>query len=250
MKKKLLILVFIATSILANAQLFNIGKFGIGYIYVGPKVGTNLGFNSVDATSGSNKKSNFGYQYGGVGKLGITNKLSIQGEILHTSKGWGENNDNTDYKSRSNYNYLGLPILANYSFLSIGDFDFYGSGGFYSNVMTKGNIKTEYPGFTEEMHVDYNFTKRTEFGLNFGFGTTFPLNNKDRLNIDLRYSFGLTNVETRTNFVTGTQAKKNRTIEISAIYFVDLTRWVHFRGSNKTDDAYDKNVTTPSGKVE
>lgn len=251
MKKLSFIVLFVVATFIANAQLFNLGSVGIGYVYVGPKLGMNGGFNSAEGTTGAKKSINLGYQFGGAGKLGITDKLAVQGELLFTSKGWGENDDATDFKSRSNYNYISLPIIAQYAFLSFSDVDVYGSGGFYSNVMTKGETKIEYPGMTEEYHVDYSMTKRTEFGLSIGGGANIPLANNDKLNIDLRYTIGLTNVETRDNFMTGTQAKKNQTIEISAIYFVDLTRWVSFKGKSKgTKDAYDSGAPVGGAKVE
>lgn len=243
MKKITLLTLSVIFAFSVQAQLFEIGSLGIGYLYVGPKLGANASFNSVDAGTGVDKSANFGYQIGGVGKFGITKKLSIQPELVYTSKGFSTSSDFADTKS--NYKYIGLPVVAKYAFTSIAGIDVYGSGGFYTDILTGVTSKWVYPDGSEfeEPYNDLTPFKRVDFGFNFGAGANIPFSNGDQLNVDLRYSFGVTDVDNQNLTTTS----KNTSVQLSAIYLLDLTKWVNFKGKSiLEEDAYEQE-SAPAG---
>ena len=250
--KKFLSLLFAVMFILsAQAQLFDVFGVGVGYFYVGPKLGGNASFNSIDAGSGVDKKANYGYQLGGIGKLGITKKLAIQTEFLYTSKGYTKNNTFMSMTTKSNFNYIGLPIIAKYAFAAISGIDIYGSGGFYTDVLTGVEFKmlsdTSDIEYDESEYYNENlstFFKRVDFGLSVGAGANIPIKNGDILNIDLRYTYGLTDVN-KQGANASTTSSRNMSIQLSAIYLLDLTKWVHFKGSSSNNDAYEEDNSVP-----
>ncbi len=249
MKKITLLTISILITFLVQAQLFNIGGLGIGYLYVGPKLGGNASFNSSDVGTGVNKTANYGFQAGAVGKFGITKKLAIQPEFVYTSKGYAYNSTTltNNYKTTGNYKYFGFPIIAKYAFAAISGVQIYGSGGFYTDVLTGVESKTKYDDgaeYTEDYHNISEYFTRVDFGFNIGTGANIPLKNRDVLNIDLRVGIGVTNVEKgNTN-----SSSRNTSIQLSAIYLFDLTKWVHFKGKSiLEEDAYDENGEGPAG---
>jgi hypothetical protein len=243
MKKITLLTISILFAFLVQAQLFNIGGLGIGYLYVGPKAGGNASFNTIDVGNGVDKTASYGYQIGAVGKLGITKKLAVQPEFVYTSKGFGTSS--SIGTSNTNYKYFGLPIIAKYAFAAISGVQIYGSGGFYTDVLTGVESVHKYADGSEytEEYDDLSPFTRVDFGFNVGGGANIPLKNRDVLNFDFRFGFGVTNVE--KNISTST---KNISIQLSAIYLVDLTKWVHFKGKSiLEEDAYDENGGAPAG---
>lgn len=251
MRKIQLLLLAVMFSLAANAQLFNIGGVGIGYFYAGPKLGGNASFNTVEVGSGIDKKANFGGQFGAVAKLGITEKLSIQPELVYTTKGFGI--ETSFIKGHTNYKYFGLPVIVKYAFIAIKGVDVYGSGGFYTDYLTGGVTKVEFVdgGSEPDQEItDFSTYNRMELGLNAGGGANIDLKNNDKLNIDLRFTYAMTNVQ---NSDAANQTKKNVSIQLSAIYLFDMTRWISFGGANKTktNDAYEENSAPVGGsKVE
>jgi len=226
MKKFTLLAVVLLFAFVVKAQLFNIGGFGVGYLFVGPKLGGNVSFNSVEESSGATKTANYGYQFGGVAKFGITKKLAIQPELIYTSKGYAEkwaagSVDNANYK------YFGIPVIAKYAFAAIADVQIYGSGGFYTDILTGVEIVNTESDWGEEV-TDLSQWNRVDFGFNIGTGANIPFKNRDQLNIDLSVSFGATKTQ---NFF-GNSEGRSTSVQLSAVYLLDLTRWVNFKGQS------------------
>lgn len=229
MKKLSLLTLWVIIAVTLKAQIFNIGGVGVGYMYVGPKLGGNASFNSMDANTGTEKKANYGYEFGGVAKLGITEKLAIQPELILSSK--GVTHDGESFSSNLNARYFGIPIIAKYAFAAISGTQIYGSGGFYTDYLTgiKHIEKIEGQPDFEEKITDFSNFNRVDFGLNFGGGANIPLKNKDILNIDMRLALGLTNLLSDNTLYNS----RNTSIQLSAVYLVDLTKWVQFKGKSK-----------------
>jgi hypothetical protein len=242
--RKIIILLFAVLCLSSlKAQLFSVGNVGIGYIYVGPKLGGNMATSTVDVETGTNKTFHFGYQLGGVAKFGISNKLSVQPELVYSSKGFGT--DASGFETKNNYKYFGLPVVAKYAFLSLAGIQIYGAGGFYTDYLTK--VTVEYVEQEETFTEELSHYKRVDFGLNFGGGATKSMKNGDQLNLDLAFTYGLTDVyEGTTN-----SSDKNVTVQLSAIYLFDLTKFITFKARSNQNDGYDEN-TLPTGgaKVE
>ncbi len=232
--KKFTLLVFLALFILtANAQLFKIGGFGVGYLYVGPKIGGNASYNSRDFGTGYSTIANYGYQFGGVAKLGVTKKLAIEPELIFSKR--GASAEASGFSTNVNAKYFGIPVVAKYAFAAISNVQIFGSGGFYTDFMT--GVETVFKQgstveFTEQLDSISSVYHRFDFGLNLGCGTIIPFKNKDQLTIDLRLGLGFVNTDK-----LGSASSRNTSVQLSAIYLVDLTKWIHFRGKSILDDS-------------
>ena len=242
MKKALLLALLVTTfSVTANAQLFKIGRIPVGYIYAGPHQGINMSFNNVAAGSGNTRSANYGYQYGLAFRFGVADKLSIQPELLFTTKGYVENTASST--QTNNYRYFGAPVVVKYAFLSFSSHEVYCAAGVYTDVLIGGdiNVVTDKSFYPPEKESEYNFTSkiskdeltssfnRTDFGFNIGLGTNFKLKNKDRFNIDLSYSFGTTDVlNTDSDGFASSESSKNMFVKLSAAYMFDVTKWINF----------------------
>ena len=143
MKKNYLILLALAITLNSNAQLFKIAGQEVGFVYVGPKFGTNLAqISNWTEFTGVENKSRIGYQFGVVGELGFTNRFSIDGELLYSSKGHKQTSEL--YNQKFNVSYLGIPLLARYSFKVLGVSKVYVKGGTFTNIRTGGTMVYEY----------------------------------------------------------------------------------------------------------
>jgi len=172
--KKILFILFIAFfSQNISAQLFTIGDVGIGYLYLGPKAGVHGSWVSNTTTAGSDSKTLLGYQFGVVGKFGITEKLAIQPELIFTRKGAKETFNGGEAKSLASY--IGIPILAKISVIKIGNIMLHGSGGIYTNITTSMKSIYEFDQFSEETKLSSNHYKTVDFGISFGGGATYDL---------------------------------------------------------------------------
>lgn len=231
MKRIIGLLAFLLIISTVNAQLFEVGKFGVGYFYLGPKLGGNLSTVTVEAQTGFDKSINTGYQFGAVAKLGITKRLSIEPEFIYTSRGYGLKSDNV--KSHDDYKYFGLPIIAKYAFVAISGIQIYGEGGFYTDVLTKVTSKSVYESGEEwEEEIELTDYKRVDIGLSIGGGAIIPLNSGDQISLDLRYSQGI--IDTYDDGIQS-EYNVNTSFQLSAVYFFDLTRIFSFRGE-KTEE--------------
>lgn len=231
MKKLTLLLIAIAFVTMTHAQLFSIGKMNFGYMYVGPKLGGNVATSSYDDGLGNESIMNFGQQFGLVARVGITEKLSIQPELVYTSKGFAS--QDPTFTTNNNYNYIGLPIVAKYAFLAFSGVQIYGSGGFYTDVLTSVNVVLRDSIGNENQYEEIlDVYNRVDFGLNFGGGANFKLNSGDRLNVDLAFTYGFVNTD-NSGFST---SSKNVTIQLSAIYLFDLTRFLKPKNNDSGND--------------
>lgn len=254
MKKLFTLVLVISFAFSANAQVFKLGKFDIGYLYLGPKIGGNIALNTVDVGTNFDKKFNLGYQAGAVLKIGITDRLSIEPELMFSSKGYSQiNTFNTDIIQQNNYRYFGLPVVAKFALLTFSKIQLYAAGGFYTDVLTGADITyawnadREPEPWEEEYEETYPIEdsmlsenhKRVDFGLNVGFGINWKLENKDRIGIDLRFNYGTTDLNKKDNMGIVTDTKsKNYSIQLSTAYMFNLTKWFGKNKKNDEESAY------------
>lgn len=204
-----------------NAQIFKIGNYEFGYFYGGPKFGLNVSTVSLDAPVGSSKSLNMGFQLGITGKIGLTDKLAFQPELVYTSKGYGVNNSwGTENR---NYKYIGLPVLLKYSFMQIAGMNIYGEGGFYTNVLA--GVSTSY-GIGESWAEDIAPYTIIDFGFNIGTGFEMPFYG-NILQIDFQISQGV--VDTYEDLLQTTNV--NTSVLVSASYLFNV---VDLLSKNKT----------------
>jgi hypothetical protein len=216
---------------IASAQLFEIKGIGIGYMYLGPKLGGNISFASNTSYTGSSTSINGGLQIGGVARLGITKKIAIQPELVYTSRGYSNKDDFG--KNVTNYRYIGLPIVAKYSLLAISGININAEGGFYTDVLTGVNSVYEATGY--DFVEDHNAEtlepwSRVDFGFNVGAEASYGLKNGDLFQLGLRYSQGI--IDTYKNDVAD-ESQLNISLMLSCTYLFDATRLFKF---NKAEE--------------
>ena len=223
----LLLLLFVISS---YSQLFTIGKLGIGYLDLGIKSGTTISSIKKELPSGTEQNVKMGFQIGAVGNFGITDKLSIQPEIIYSQK--GDVIDAGFGKTKTRENFFGIPILAKFKFIQVGKMKFYANGGTYTNVLVGGKII-----YTEgEYHLDKEQYKTVDFGFNVGTGFQYDLDNGDLL-FDLRYDFGVVDFD---EISTGRNTNKSLGITLTYVYdindIISFTQKNIFKKSKKYDE--------------
>lgn len=224
MKRVPLILLFLLLCNSLYAQLFKFGRQDVGFIYIGPKFGANLSqISNWNEYVGDVNNHQFGFQVGAIGEMGLTNMLSVGGELLFIRKGHKVNSEfaNLHYKMP----YLGIPLLAKLSFPIFGLSKVYLKGGTFTNIRTGG---TETWSFNEQWddHEDEVFPvqsedwKRIDWGLSIGFGANYKVK-YGVWEVDLNYDHGFIN--TYMGYGT-TENHKNRSFTISAVYKYDMVK--------------------------
>lgn len=178
MKKITLSIVAVLAFGFANAQEV---KFGL-------KAGLNISSFAGDAGDDSPK---VGFQVGGFTEIKLTDKFSIQPELLYSAQGAKEKGDvdvNGDmYPAEVKYNfaYLNVPIMAKYYVTPKFSLEVGPQIGFLMSA--KGKI--EVLRITQEIDMK-NEVKSIDFGLNFGTGYDFTKN----FSAGVRYNLGLSNI--------------------------------------------------------
>ena len=208
------VLLLLSTNIFA--QLFTIAGREVGFFYLGPKIGMNLSQISNWSTfAGYENKSRIGLQLGVVGEIGITERLSFDGEFTFISK--GQKQTSSFSNDQLNVRYLGIPLLAKYSFKFLGLSKVYAKGGTFTNVRTGGSYTVVYENgveFSEELSVD-GWT-RVDWGLSFGCGAEYKMD-KGIIGLDLRYDLGIIDVHK-----SDAERNMNRTMGFTLVYKFDM----------------------------
>lgn len=208
------------TSLSINAQ--NI-RFGV-------KGGLNLsslnGDNSLDYWSGFKYKT--GFHIGGIVEFKLSDKISIQPELLFSSQGY-KSDVNIDFyfeqypdydeslsasqiDEKVTFNYLNLPIMGKLHFSEKFNLEFGPQIGFLMSAKTiaKDNLG-------EELKSDIKDSKsKIDLGLNLGVGYTF----KNSIFLNIRYNLGLTDVnDFDDEFSEFIEVNKNSVFSLSLGYF-------------------------------
>lgn len=190
MKKLLLVAAIAAFGFTANAQ----------DVTFGAKAGLNLSSISGDETNGYDSRTAF--HIGGVAEISISEKFSVQPELLYSAQGFKESFEGVDIDY--NLDYINLPIMAKY-YVAEG---FSLEGGPQVGFLMSAKAKAE--GADEDLK---DFVKGIDFGLNFGLGYKM----ESGLNFGARYNLGLSNI----NDGEGSDEFKNQNsvIQLSVGFF-------------------------------
>jgi len=166
--KKLLLLLLVSCSLAtANAQI----QFGL-------KVGAN--FATVTGSDATGAKSTIGFNGGVMGKIPLTDMLSLQPEIVYSGQG-AKADDGSGGTATVHLNYINVPVLLTYT-LSEGVFFQLGPQvGFLMSA------KASEGGNSVDIKSAY---KSTDFGLAVGAGYLASGN----IGINARYNLGLANI--------------------------------------------------------
>lgn len=142
----------------------------------GLKAGLNIANASGDDADGTDAR--ISYHFGGYVNLGITEKLSIQPELLLNNLGY-ESSDPDFGDLTQKQTYLSIPVNLQYSF---GVLNVYAGPQF--SFLLKSEISAD--GFDVDTKDAY---KGLDLGANFGIGANFG-----KFNATARYTLGLSNV--------------------------------------------------------
>ena len=197
MKRITCILFFISLLFLGSVNAQTGVRFGLK---AGYNLATQYGITPADNTYIVESGSRNGFAGGALLYFPITESVGIQNEFLYSMKGSRQDVTinvpvNVNTVSEYNLNYFDMPILIKYVFVKIKDFGIYGSTGIALSLLIDGNynitstinaggppIVVPESGDTKGLDIfDYSFV--------YGFGTDFPLLNKDFF-FDCRMTIG------------------------------------------------------------
>lgn len=177
----------------------------------------NLDLRSKSSDSEWPSDYRLSYHVGMVSKYSLNDRISISPELLFSSKGYKEEND--EISGTISYNYLSLPIFINYNFLKFLSI----SAGPEFNYMVAAisHHKSQKNNF-----MDFYRTYGNRF--DFGFEAGISVNFSDKLSASVRYFHGLSSLldDMQTTDENGTlvtsQAKlQNRSFQLSFAYLIN-----------------------------
>ena len=217
MKKILFLSLALIFTLKVQAQLFTIGNYDVGFLYLGPKIGAGGSWMTNTSTFGSETSTLLGYQFGAVGKMGFTEKFSIQPELLYSKKGVKQILSNGG-ESESLASYLGIPILAKLSVIKFQNIKLHGSGGIYTNVTLSSKSRYTFDEFEETHHIERTDYKTVDFGFSFGGGFEYETE-KGILVGELLLEHGTVDIYEDDFFA---KSNRNTTLSFAATYLIDL----------------------------
>ncbi|MBF4518860.1 PorT family protein [Flavobacterium sp. ANB] len=199
MKKTMLTAMAVMAFVFLNAQET---KFGL-------KGGANLSTLTGDTQHTSLKA---GFHVGGFAEFKLSDKFSIQPEVLYSTQGTKEKGSGTDfqgqvYEIELNYKlaYINVPILAKYYVAE----KFSLEAGPQIGFLVAAKRKYTAPGVSEEDDVKKDFGS-IDFGVDFGAGYDLT----EKFSVGLRYNLGLTNLHKDIDYYK----IKNSVFSLSAGY--------------------------------
>jgi opacity protein-like surface antigen len=200
MKKITLSIVAVLAFGFANAQEV---KFGV-------KGGINLSTLTGDIEEASSK---VGFQVGAFAEIKLTEKFSIQPELLYSAQGVKTEFNDMDgsEENKINLGYLNIPVMAKYYVAEKFSLEAGPQVGFLLSAKNDFSSFDGEDSFSKNIDIKDNF-KSIDFGVNFGAGYDFTEN----LSAGLRYNLGLSNIlenEAGDNF-----KQKNSVFSLSVGY--------------------------------
>ncbi|HLF53511.1 porin family protein [Flavobacterium sp.] len=203
--------------ILSVAALFAFGFVSAQDVKFGIKGGVNFATLTGDVEDTSMK---VGFNVGGLVEIKVSEKFSVQPELLFSTQGakeeYSETSGADSYKVENNLNlgYLNIPIMAKYYVVDKFSLEAGPQFGFlmsaksdYTETQTVGGVTST---FSEEVDVKDDMNS-VDFGINFGAGYDFTEN----ISAGVRYNLGLSDItdEQEDNF-----EMKNSVIALSIGY--------------------------------
>lgn len=156
-------------------------KFGV-------KGGLNIANISGDIEDNSSK---VGFHVGGFVEIKVSDKFSVQPELLFSTQGakFEESGSGFSYESKYNLSYLNIPVMAKYYAADKFSLELGPQIGFLTSA--KEDFTETESGVTVSGNEDIkDIFESVDFGLNFGAGYDFTEN----LSVGLRYNLGLSNI--------------------------------------------------------
>ena len=200
--------------ILTVAAVFAFGFANAQETKFGVKGGVNFANLSGDIEDNSTK---VGFNVGSFVEIKISDKFSLQPELLFSTQGTKEeysetfNGTTINYDSKLNLSYLNIPVMAKFYVADKFSLEAGPQIGFLLSAKTKTEVTDGTNSSSEEEDFKDN-VESTDFGLNFGAGYDFTSN----LSAGFRYNLGLSNVA-KTEAGDDTKIK-NTVLSVSLAY--------------------------------
>lgn len=183
MKKIILSSLFVLAISFTYAQK---AEFGI-------KGGLNSSNFSGD-TDGADFKSRVGFNLGAFAAIKLSEKITLQPEILYSTQGAKAENITAPVDDmlftgdvKFNLSYINVPVMMKYYVADKFNLEIGPQIGF----LTSAKTSTKLDGFSQTVEQDVkDYFESVDFGLNFGAGYDFTKN----VSAGIRYNLGLSNI--------------------------------------------------------
>ena len=212
--KKLIIIIVIA--------LFGFVPMKAQDINFGAKAGVNFASITGDDTDDLDGRTSF--HVGIVAEIVISDKFSVQPELLYSSQGatsedsYTEEGINIKEEGTVKLDYINLPVMAKFY---VGEGFSLEAGpqiGFLLNSEIEMKLTASGAGVSESISVTEDLKdhiKGIDFGLNLGVGYKM----ENGLNFGARYNLGLSDANDDPEFFESDSSFKNSVIQVSVGYF-------------------------------
>lgn len=177
-------------------------------ISFGPSASLNIATQKWKGNNAANYTLSpfIGFQAGVFGNYKLGEKFAAHAEVLYSSEGTREKNSSSGSKGYINFNFLRVPILAQYYILE----DLHVEAGPNIGVFLSG--KEKWNGHTEKIDGGY---KSIDAGLSIGAGYNLSKFAKG-VTAGVRFYYGLTNIVEAENLNGG--GFKNRVFSVNVRY--------------------------------
>jgi opacity protein-like surface antigen len=155
-----------------------------GTMAMAQKVGIKAGGN-LSSLSSDDSKSQFGFYAGAYLNAPINAKLSIQPEVVYSLQGAEAKGLPSGTSANINLGYINVPVMFQYTLAQ----DLFVEAGPQFGFLTSAKIKAK--GYGQTATTDVKDEMNTfDFGIGLGLGYNFTPN----LNMNARYTAGITDV--------------------------------------------------------
>jgi len=184
----------------AAVAVFGLTSVNAQEVKFGAKAGVN--FATIGGDDTGDLSSRTGFHVGGVAEIGISEKFSVQPELVYSAQGATEDFEGVDVDWK--FDYLNVPVMAKYMVADGFSIEAGPQIGFLLSAKVEGG--------GEEVDI-----KDEVSGIDFGFGFGAGYKMESGLNFSARYNLGLSNI----NDFEGSDdfSNQNNVFQISVGYF-------------------------------